>query len=103
MRDAPASFVRRTARRLAEFVRAGSVEREMDDEMRYHIDCETAERVRQGMTPGEARRTTLRDFGGVERHKEDARDIRGFRPLDDSARDVVYALRILRKNPGFTA
>src|SRR5512133_2755202 len=103
MRDAPASLVRRAARRLAAFVRVGSAERAMDAEMRYHIECETAERVRQGMTPTEARRTALRDFGGVERHKEDARDVRGLRPLDDSARDVAYAFRILGRNPGFTA
>jgi predicted permease len=74
----------------------------MDDEMRYHIECETADRIRQGMTPDDARRSAIRDFGGVERHKEDARDARGFRPLDDGARDAAYALRVLRKNPGFT-
>lgn len=73
----------------------------MDDEMRYHIECEAAERVRLGMTPGEAWRTSLRDFGGVDRHKEDARDVRGARILSDLARDVSYGARVLRRNPGF--
>ena len=74
----------------------------MDDEMRYHIECETAERIRQGMSVDEAYRSAVRDFGGIERHKEDARDVRGFRPLEDTARDATYAMRVLRKNPGFT-
>ena len=44
------------------------VERAMD-EMRYHIEAETADRVRRGMSPDEARRSAMRDFGGVERHR----------------------------------
>jgi predicted permease len=75
----------------------------MDDEMRHHIDCETAERIARGMGPEEARRSALRDFGGIERHKEDARDAFGTRPLDDAMRDLSYGARVLRKNPGFTA
>ena len=75
----------------------------MDAEMRYHIECETKERIDKGMTPDEARRSAMRDFGGVERHKEDARDARGTRPLDDGVRDVRFAMRVLRKNPGFAS
>jgi putative ABC transport system permease protein len=90
------------ARRLHALARRESLEQTMDAEMRYHIECETTDRIRQGMTPDEARRSAMRDFGGIERHKEDARDVRGVRPLDDSARDARYAVRILRKNPGFT-
>ena len=80
-----------------------SVERELDDEMRFHVEREIAERVRRGASPESARRTALRDFGGVERFKEDCRDERGTRPLEDVGRDVRYALRSLRRNPSFTA
>src|SRR6478672_7415372 len=103
MRDTATLWPARIARRLRALVRRASLEQTMDTEMRYHIECETADRIRQGMTPEEARRSALRDFGGIERHKEDGRDARGFRPLDDVVRDASYALRVLRKNPGFTA
>lgn len=101
MREPTAWWPVRLARRARAMLRRGSVERAMDDEMRYHIEAEIADRVRRGMSIDEARRSAMRDFGGIERHKEDARDASGFRPLDDAARDAVYALRVLRRNPGF--
>jgi hypothetical protein len=78
------------------------VERSMDAEMRHHIECEIADRVARGMSQAEARRTALRDFGGVERYKETARDERGFRMLGELASDTRYALRVLRRNRGYT-
>jgi predicted permease len=74
----------------------------MDDEMRHHLELETAERIRGGMTPDEARRTALADFGGVERFKEEGRTARGVRPLEDLVQDLHYAARVLRKSPIFT-
>src|SRR4051794_27239568 len=97
------TFVSRLGRRLLEFLHHEQLERAMDDEMRHHIECEIAERISRGMSADDARRSAMRDFGGIERHKEDARDVRGIRPLDDSMRDLSYAARVLRKNPGFTA
>ncbi|HKG95310.1 MAG TPA: ABC transporter permease [Gemmatimonadaceae bacterium] len=96
-------WIRRLARRARLLARRGRAERAMDDEMRYHLECEAAERVRQGMSPDDARRSALADFGGVERFKEEGRDARGVRPLEDLARDLHFALRVLRRNPGFTA
>ena len=55
-----------------------------------------------GATRDDATRMALRDFGGVERHKEDARDALGLRILDDIGRDFQYAVRLLGRNPGFT-
>jgi predicted permease len=74
----------------------------MDAEMRHHIECETADRITRGMSPAEARRTALRDFGGIERYKEVARHERGLHALEELAADTRYALRILRRNPGYT-
>jgi putative ABC transport system permease protein len=74
----------------------------MDAELRHHVECEIAERIRGGMAPDEARRTALRDFGGIEAIKEQARDARGGRGLEDLVLDLRYAARVLRRNPGYT-
>ena len=77
-------------------------EREMDDEMRFHIEMEAAELERGGLPPDEARRRALATFGGVQRYKEEGRESRGGTRLEDLARDLRYALRSLRRTPGFT-
>ena len=91
----------RARRRLRLWRDRGGVEREMDDEMRFHLEMEAADRLREGLPPDEARRAARRAFGGVERFKEEARDARGGRLLDDVAADVRYAARGLRRSPGF--
>ena len=75
----------------------------MDDELRHHIECEVSEHIRAGMSPEEARRVAVAQFGGIEQVKEEARDARGTRPLEDLIVDIGYAARVLRRNPGFTA
>lgn len=89
-------------RRVGMLMRRAQIEQVMDRELRYHIDCETTEHVRRGMNPEDARLRALRDFGGIERIKEDVRDVRGGRSLEDAARDVRFAVRGLRRARGFT-
>ena len=92
----------RIVRRLRLLLARDRVERIMDAELRHHIECDVAERVRQGMTIEEARRAALCDFGGIEAIKEEARDARGGRGLEDLALDLHFAARLLRRHPGQT-
>lgn len=77
-------------------------EREMAEEFRVHLEMETEQNIRAGMTPAEARRRAALAFGGVDRIGEDVRDARGVRPLEEVVRDVRFALRSLVRRPGFT-
>ena len=97
------SAIRRGWVRLIRLVRRSDFEQQIDAEMRYHIEQETADRIRLGMDPDEARRTAHRDFGGVTQQKEAARSARGFPWLDDLGQDLHFALRGLRRAPGASA
>src|SRR5437762_6629169 len=86
--------------RLRALVHRGAAERELDEELRFHLDMETEKNVRTGMNPSDARRRALRDFGGIEVTKEAHRDVRGRgRWLEELAADTRYALRTLRRAP----
>jgi putative ABC transport system permease protein len=95
-------WVQRLVRRIRLLARRGSSERAMAAELEDHIRCETAEHVRRGMDPAAARRRALVDFGGVEAIKEQGRDARGTRTIEDAVGDLRYAARLLVRNPGFT-
>jgi predicted permease len=83
------------------FWRAAAEER-MQEEIRFHIEMETEKNLRAGMPPDEARRRAVLAFGGVEKHKEELREGRQVPLLEDLLRDVPYAMRSLRRSPGFT-
>jgi predicted permease len=70
--------------------------------MQFHIEQETERNLREGMTAEEARREALRAFGGVDRYVEQARDERPGSALEDLVADIRYALRWLRRTPGFS-
>ena len=87
---------------LAGLLRRGKVDREIRDELAFHIEMETAERVREGLTPEEARRRTMIQFGSVERFREECRDTRGTLWFDELIQDLRVGVRALRGAPGFT-
>jgi predicted permease len=88
--------------RLSALFRRDSAERELDEELRFHLNKEIEKHIRAGVPRKEARRIALRDFGGLERFKEEVRDERGVRQLEDFISDIRYALRTAKKQPLFT-
>src|SRR5215470_16439776 len=91
------------SRLKAALLRRTQVERELDDELRYHIEQQTEQNIRLGMNPEEASDAARKAFGGVEQAKERSRDARGIRWLEEIWQDSRYGLRTLRKSPGWTA
>jgi macrolide transport system ATP-binding/permease protein len=87
----------------AGIVRRGRFEDAMTDEMRFHLEAYADDLVTAGLSPAEARRRAHLEFGGVERVKEECRQARGLRLVDELRQDVRYAVRSMAKTPAFTA
>src|SRR5829696_46839 len=98
----PLSLLAAVRGRLRALLRRDAVERRFTDEIRFHLEMETEKNVRRGMTPEDARRAAAIAFGGVERMREDHRDARGTRLVEDAVADLRYATRWLARSRGFT-
>jgi putative ABC transport system permease protein len=78
-------------------------ERQLESELRFHLEQQVADHVAAGMTPEQARRRARLEFGGLDQVKEECRDVGAARLVETLIQDVRYGLRQLRRNPGFTA
>src|SRR5919201_923704 len=88
--------------RLRAFFGKSRLEQEMDEELRFHFERQIEDNIRAGMNPEEARYAALRAFGGVDQIKEECRDMRANRFIEELWRDLRYGLRMLRRSRGFT-
>jgi len=93
---------KRFASWLKAILRRTRMEREMDVELRFHIEAFADDLMRRGVPREEALRRARIEFGGIERAKEECREARGVSLLDGMTQDFTFAARTLTKNPSFT-
>jgi predicted permease len=92
----------RLLRRLRVFLGRRSFERDLDDELRFHMEMMAAQHEARGYSARDARALTHKEFGSMERYREEVRDARGLTLADDLWRDIRFAFRTLVRTPGFT-
>ncbi len=88
--------------RLQSLLRAKAVDEELDEEVRFHVEQQTEEFVKQGMARSAAEIAARRQFGNVTLHKEECRDMRKLGWLEGIGQDLRLGVRTLRRTPGFT-
>src|SRR5712691_637875 len=89
--------------RLTNLLRSRELAKGLDEELRFHLDSRVRDNIKAGMTPEEARQDAARRFGNQTLAKERTRDMDILAPVETIGRDLVYALRGLRRSPGFAA
>ena len=90
-------------RRVISLVRRDRLDRELAQELEAHLEMHIDDNRRLGMSADEARRQALIKLGGMEHLKEEYRDRRGLPVLETALKDLRFALRLMRRSPGFSA
>src|SRR5262249_11857528 len=98
----PAQRMRIVPRKLHALWRKEQMERDLDEELGDHLRRQMQQLIAGGMSPADARAAALRDFGGLEQAREQCREARGVRLLEELGQDLRYGARMLRKRPLFT-
>src|SRR5229473_385905 len=88
--------------RLRSIFHKNRAERDLSEELQFHLQNQIDENVAQGMNRKEARHAALRSLGGIEQAKEECRDARKVNLLENFLQDVRFGLRMLRRSPGFS-
>ena len=88
---------------LRTLLRKETMEQELDEELRFHLEMQTTENIKAGMSPAEARRAARLTLGGVKQVKEKCRDVWLGNLLEAFWQDFRFSVRMLGKSPGFTA
>jgi hypothetical protein len=89
--------------RLRSLLRRDSVENDLDDELRFHLEQQIDSYIRAGLSRDAAIRRARLEFGALEQIKDEHRDARGIGVLSHLGRDVRHGLRQFRRSPGFSA
>src|SRR5271168_4992211 len=100
MSEGPMNIFRRLWRRLLSLGQRQAGE--IDEELRFHIEQRTAENIAAGLSSEEAAREARKRFGNFQTVREQCRERRGMRWIENFIQDVRFGARQLRKNPGFT-
>ena len=89
--------------RIRALMNRQAADQDLDDEIRFHLEHETAKLAAQGLSPAEARRRALVAFGGVQQARETHREVRGSRLIEEFLADIRFAFRALARSPGLAA
>ncbi len=88
-------------KRLRSLLRLKDLDQDLDEELKFHIELKMLDLIAEGMAPQAARTAALRSFGGVEKTREECRDMRGINLIESSWQDLRYGVRTLFKDRRF--
>src|SRR5688572_29255731 len=97
------TWMKRWRRRLGALLQRKAADDELNEELAFHLEQETAKLIAAGLDAAEARRRAHVSFGGVTRYREEVREGRFFAWVNHATRDIRYALRGMKHRPGFVA